>query len=863
MLNPDRSRWATVLRGTLIAAAFALIASSGRLAAAPPVDVEAITRYFEELRARRLHIVAERYALDRLIRAEEQSIEQSAVAVELSRTYAAHATMAEGPEEAESLWRRADGVLGPILSLAAPPRRAALEFQRVQVAADRAQWLRWLANGDPDDEPARLAAGTALADAIRKFSDWSAGIDRRRRDAAGRPRTPLEPGEATPREINDMLRTSEIRQALLSIALAEIAVGTERAAAVVTASERLNTVRKSTIPAEWEPTLLLARIRVARLSGDDAEFDAGVRLAKQKPLPADVRAAVLAEEARRLLTSRRFREAARLLADEKPAQGPIPDELRALNVEAMLGAWSTAEPGVRERLWDLATAERDKTGGIWGIRAAALVESADETRRYGDRAAPEARRGRSRYLAGDLKGAAAHYAAAVELAREAEHSEAVVPLAMTLASIHIEAGDDVAAVKAARQAAAAADNPADAAQASLLEAWCLGRLASASGSAADQDRHRLALESHLQKHPDDPTAADVAWLLSEDLDRRDESAAAIDVLLRIPNGHPRRSAAVARIAALYEAGIADDAGWRSELPATDWRTGAAARLEAFWNELPLPAAKWSPDEASFAASYGRVLLRIGDANQSRADAALAGVLAAADAAERSSDGPVDERWQVLVARTRALRIVSLAAQDRFPEAAALLDVVMREDSAELLDLVQALDRVAAGLGDEGRDRIGQLQLAAVRRLEEGRGELSAEERRALDRSRAAALLATDKAVEAAQAYERLLDEDPSNAELISALAGAVELRGRPEDFAQARVWWQKLERGQSAGSREWLQTRLRIARSLANEGRGPEAAKLIAVTRLLYPELGGPQLRQEYETLERSLEAASERPSSK
>ena len=55
------------------------------------------------------------------------------------------------------------------------------------------------------------------------------------------------------------------------------------------------------------------------------------------------------------------------------------------------------------------------------------------------------------------------------------------------------------------------------------------------------------------------------------------------------------------------------------------------------------------------------------------------------------------------------------------------------------------------------------------------------------------------------------------------------------------------------GSRDWLIARYELAACAVAMGEFDEARKLIGLTRVVYPELGGPDLKARYDALEQSL----------
>ena len=100
-------------------------------------------------------------------------------------------------------------------------------------------------------------------------------------------------------------------------------------------------------------------------------------------------------------------------------------------------------------------------------------------------------------------------------------------------------------------------------------------------------------------------------------------------------------------------------------------------------------------------------------------------------------------------------------------------------------------------------------------------------------------------------YESLLKQSPQDARILRTTAELIENAGGQEDFERAQQHWKQLAGLYSPGSREWLEARYALAASLLKAGQAQESRKLIAATRIVYPNLGGDDLKARYEALEK------------
>jgi tetratricopeptide (TPR) repeat protein len=202
-------------------------------------------------------------------------------------------------------------------------------------------------------------------------------------------------------------------------------------------------------------------------------------------------------------------------------------------------------------------------------------------------------------------------------------------------------------------------------------------------------------------------------------------------------------------------------------------------------------------------------------------------------------------------------VVSLAGQGRIEEARQVLEGLAVAEPRTLLGILLGLTKLAERIPKAQRQELGHLQLQAARRLDEQRAALDEGEQRLLDESRAEAYLAAGNIYDAALLYESLLKTQPRDRRLLRIVTELLEQQGTPEALRRAKEFWQRIEALEKRGDRAWLEARLHVAECAQRVGDTTEARKLIGVARALYPELGGADLKQRFEALERKLPASA------
>lgn len=817
-------------------------------------------RYFQGLRERRLFSVAENYCLRRLSDPGVSSATRAELTIELSRTLAEHAAYRSGQEQ-EELWRQSREVIEDLLA-ANPdnPRAVRLELQAAGVQALRGAALRWRVELAPHDAHVRDQALLQVQSALALLQNVDARI--REQLTVVPERTPARQadGALTRSELRDLERETRYRTALAWLDLARVLPsGRERTAALHEANQRFVELARARNSDEVAQLSRLYRAEIARRQ-NDAPAAIGLLDALERDSPG-LADEVAAERVRLRLDQDRADQALQLLVDFMEAHGALTNELAALNVEALLQAREAAlarnETGLAAEL--LHKAERmDATIGVpWRARSRMLLETAADRTRYGVELADVIRAARSAWQNGDVDRASEQYGLAVDHARDSNQGELATELQLTRASILLQTGRFAAAAAEFQAVAAQAGDAGQGGDAHLLYAYCLGKQWEQQPAPERRSEYVRALEEHRERFAARDSAAEAAWMLASVLDAGNEWEAAIVTYRELPPDHPRAGQARARIAALHEQHLQHMR--ETGQPTSGWEDRAVEELLGFIDFFPVPPARLDPLQAGTAVRLARLLLDHRSPRYADADALLQRVQQSHDVAVREAEPdrrPVDPAWNELARSATRLQIVALAGQQRTAEARQLLNRLNQTGPDELLAMLSGLADISRNTDEQVRRELADLQIQAADRLLEQRDRLDAESRRLLDETRAEAYEARRRPHDALIVYQSMLEQEPRNRQLVRKCAELLASTGDPRELRLAYDYWKRLVSLERQGERSWLEARFELADCGLELGQVEEARKLVGVTKLLYPELGGADLRRRYADLEARIAAA-------
>lgn len=852
--------------GIVVLGSLALALICGGALAADPVTA----KYFDQLRQRQLFGIAEGECLRMLSQEDLPSEERLNLTLELSRTFVAHAREASGDEQTR-LWQRAKSVLQDFLEKEPEhPRRVLLDVQTAFINASHGETLRWLTERQPYDDTLRSRALSVLSDVLPQLTALEERLTTAIRSASSLRRS--ERQGLAPHELRTLLLNVRFRLAATLLDRANLlpSDSADRAAVLIDADEWLRKLAGGPPDDEmtWNSRLLLAQ--TYRLQGDLKRAHNLLADLGERELPSVLRDRVVAEEARVLLAGNQPAEAAQRLLEYRRS-GMLPSgELSFLNARALLTLWDVAvnkdQPALAAELMEkvevhVGRAERD-LGSYWGQRCRQLLNQARDSRELGAKLAAAIERARSLYAAGRMDESISAYQAAATAAQEDGKTDLAADLEYTRASILFQQNRFGPAGEAFRQLTERYPTNRRTPQAHLLWGYCLGNLYEQRPAPAEREAYSKALTEHRRSFSGDPTAIEATWMLARLEESQGECVEALDLYRTIPLEHRHGPEAQVAVARCFEAALqrAREMGQ----PVRDLHAGAVNCLTAYLANGSPQGHSMPRQRAEVALRLARILLAATPPDFAKTDTALRRVFSLHSAAGGTQEGGASDgqsaathsSWKTLLRTATQLHIVSLAGQQRMREAEALVQSLAEDSPEQVLAVLDGLMLVAHSANATTQRQLGSLQLLAAEILVSRQPDLTPAQRCRLDLCRAQAFAAIGQTSKAIGIYERLARETPGDEQLLRTLTGLLTESETPDHLRLAEANWRKLEGAEKPGSRAWLTARYHVALCSFRLREFDECEKLLRITRLLYPDLGGGELHTHFARLEQDLAKA-------
>ena len=763
-----------------------------------------------------------------------------------------------------------------------------------QAAIDRLSQLEGTLNKEARAASLGSASGNKVGDKADKIMNQ-------------KPDAPLTPFER--RSLSQQIRLRWGTARLVQSKLSDPG-SVDRAAAIVAADELLSPLAAGTVgeSVTSESQLLLAE--VARLRGD-LDREGRILTAIEKSLAVeganDLRERFIIERVRWWLGKRQPAEAAAFLIEQRKGLsngGATPatassstgaltswsPELSYWQVIVELALWRIAsERGdaklandLWERLQSEVTRIEQESGGYWAARTKNDWQAASETQQYGSELAALVRRAKTSFSSQKTDDSLKLFGEAIVAAKAAKQRKLLLELADTRASLLFQVQRFGEAASAFQELAEAPRHERSAAT-HLLWAFCLGKLFDKEPTDEHRTEFVEALTSLSERYPKTAEAAEAVWMLGQLAERQQRLNEAIGLYATIPNKHARSDAAWAAIARCHERLIAQLRSEKKptveaeERAITQLHPAAQAVLESLANNKsqtadpkPRPVDSESDgadlksevsnsktkDAVHLTRYQSELLVRLArlllerqpiSESQSRPRERADENLSVDRLLESSLAFSRDVEWRKSAGQ---LRVISLAGQRKIDEAEKLLDSLEEAGPDELLAMLDGLTAVSVRCDATTRRFVAELQLKALQDLAVStQQELTATQRTRLWRARAEAYAATGQVSKAITASEQLLENTPRDAKLLRSMAELCELLETNAANKQAKGYWRRLEGLLKSGSPDWLDARWHVIRCCQKLGEKEEADKLLKVTKLLYPDLGGAPIKAKFDSL--------------
>lgn len=827
--------------------------------------------YFEGLRQRHLFGIAEGYCLNRLSEPRLSDTDRARYTLELARTLAAHAMVAEGREQTE-LWNRAENTLTQV-SKDHPHWADAPVFhaERARITAQKADLLYWQSKAVPHNEALHQSAAETLSLADSKLIEAEIQLKQLlKKSGANQNFTVLK--TAT---IRDTLLDFQLLIAQTKIKQANLAEkqSPQRNANLTAAIKILEPLsrRASTLQVTWLSKLAL--IKCDRMKGNAAVAARALEsLVKENP-PAYLNEPLFVESIRILLAEEKAQQAAAEIIKYRQDHKQYSSELGYLEVDALLQlrkvALAKKQESLAEEIWrQIETRSQHLTNsqpGYWAQRTRMLVNQQNQIDQYGSRITQSLKQAQLLYSQGKMDQAIAAYDQVAAQAAEQGKADLAFELGFTSASLQLRAKQYQQAATQFQSLAHRFDTAPKAADASLLAAWCLGQLYTQSRTKSRRLAYTSALENVQTQFPNTDSAYEADWMRARLEESRLQYSKALVLYSKIPKKHSKAADAHLGIARCYENILLRLTSLKK--PTKAWRQEAIDVLENFLADFPDQKNNaLLQTQAEIALRLTRIYLNDAPPLYAKANRLLELILhktkstvAKLKQNTEHSESSVSQttqeirKWNDLSNQALRLQIIALAGQGNPSAAQALVENLETAGTDELLSVLNGVSRINLELTPQVRHELGMLQLKAAEKLVSRRDELKPQQIQRLDLCLAEAYLAIDQPIRALEYYQSLLKQSPNDASLIKQVALLLERCGTKQCLQQAAQKWQSLIAAEKPGTLPWLEIRLHIIQTSFDSGDETKAKKLLGVTKLLYPDLGNADLKNRYDELQKRM----------
>jgi tetratricopeptide (TPR) repeat protein len=164
-------------------------------------------------------------------------------------------------------------------------------------------------------------------------------------------------------------------------------------------------------------------------------------------------------------------------------------------------------------------------------------------------------------------------------------------------------------------------------------------------------------------------------------------------------------------------------------------------------------------------------------------------------------------------------------------------------------MLESLSQLSASAPQENRRALADLQLGAIERMGPRRHQLDARAQSQLDRIQGQALAAAGQRDEALRLIERLAKENPRDGQIQEEHALLLSDSADRPSLEAALAKWRELEQKSKPASPRWFRAKYHLAWAHERLGNKSHAVKIVTLTKVLHPELGGPELKAQFDAL--------------
>jgi TolA-binding protein len=813
-----------------------LTAAAGNGQAGPADD----DRFLAGLRQRRLYGLAESFCRQQLRRSGLSDQRRAELAIELTQTCADHASQASGHER-DQLCQQA--LIAARDFIRQEPTSPRLVLVQVQLAIAQTRQARALL----DDH--ELGAAIALEPIREMLREAIGQLQAAGRDVAEQLRRKRQgevngPGMLTAAELGSLDRhvQFELAGAMLAQARSYPAGSPDRVSAATQADELLTSLagRDEADALVWSSRL--GRIAAARLSGDAAGARSREQSLEVAQPPPEVYFQAWAELIDVELDAGHV-EAALKMVQSHASDKPRSPEWHYAVLATYVAAWRQAaeeEKANAAQSWQTKAAKEAELieqdyGLPWSRQANMLLASAAVRSLGTGETAVQIKAAETFFRAGRTDEALAAYDQARQQAANDGQPQAAFDAGFTAAAIEHEQKHYAKASRRFRALALEFPKLDKAPEAHLLAAYDMAQLADASRPQSI-DAYAASLNEQIKQWPTAPSTDTARLWLGKLYESQHKLQAALDAYRAISATSPQYSGAIESMARCWSSWLEGRQAAGDSLAKQ-----ALAAGESFY-ALAAPGGRWpsqwNATQRAAALAAAKIWLQVTDDRFERAEALLRAIPAA--------EG--DDNW---LQQSLPLLVLALAGQGRHIQASDLIPKLppAAGDISSWQIAADGLDRLAESAADPAKRELGELALALCDKIVQRTGGLSDAQQQSVALLRARALTAAGRGEDARQYLASLVHDFPRNQQIRLQYASALSDAPDPAGLHAALDTWRALEQSSRSGSETWFRAKYGLALTHFRLGNHDRAARIIELTQVLHPELGGEPLKKQFAEL--------------
>lgn len=804
--------------------------------------------FIDGLLERRLYPLAAEYCEDQLDRENLTARQRMQTTVDLSRTFAEWAIMSS-PDQRGDRWAQAQRVLDQLMIAEKDnPYLPLVRRQAADVSLVHGKFSRHEAESAGNREQLLTKARQQLQQSVALFEDLLLELGKLIEQYHGES---SQENRLSERQLVSLQRETRegLADALMNQAVCYPNSSPDRINALQRAEAHLKILTSGNHPDRWTNRVRL--LRCLRLFGQVDQFRQRAERDLAEHPPADAAAGIHIELARQLASEEKYGEAIGILDSAPPCGKGTQAALDFLELEILLSAAGKAASRTdgdwqQRAIHQVRTIEQQHAP-YWMRRAESLLGRYVASNSRSQDTEMLQRAAQAFYRAGQMEEAVAAYDRAATRAMQENLFQQAYRLGHTAAMIEHEQKNYRKASERFLKLARKHHKQKSAAESHLMAAYDLAQAMREKPEYGLRDYLAL-LQEHLRIWPQAATANQARLWLGQIFESQRQWKQAIDVLFDVDPDSNYFPAAVS-VASICCERYCEELAAQSDPQLKEQATSIADRLVKFARRLLETTVVSNRAAARAAISSAHIRLKYTRSGYQKVEQLLRAVR------DHQPDAAPD-----LSARLHVLLVQALAGEGDLRAAREKLETTPDVGDEYLLQLIEGLNTLLAAKAAPHRKALAKLQLDCFEKLAGDLGRFATGDRVHLGLARAEALEVVGRREEALAILKALADEKPQRGKIQTKYASILLDQNDARSLQLALNKWREIERRSNHKSARWFEAKYAQAEAHRKLGSPEVALRIIRMTEVLHPDLGGPVMKQRFMKLLALCEPADTAP---